>query len=115
MSSSGMPPPLRASIASRVHKITDSVVGSPDATPRVNGSPDSATCGTGLVVGAEVVDVPGCVSVYFSSFEQATTTTEALRAKNIRREIGEVMVRVLQILSRACDFQESDSTDFMSS
>jgi hypothetical protein len=81
----------------------------------VNGSPDSATCGTGLVVGAEVVDVPGSVSVDFSSFEQATTTTEALRAKNIRREIGEAMIRVLQILSRARDFQESDSTDFMSS
>jgi hypothetical protein len=81
----------------------------------VNGSPDSATCGTGLVVGAEVVDASGCVSADFSSFEQATTTTEALRAKNIRREIGEAMVRVLQISSRACDFQESEFTDFMSS
>jgi hypothetical protein len=43
------------------------------------------------VVGAEVVDASGCVSADFSSFEQATTTTEAPRARNIRREIGEVM------------------------
>jgi hypothetical protein len=68
-----------------------------------------------VVVGAVVVDVPGCVSADFSFLEHATTTTEALRTKNIRREIGEAMVRVLQISSRACDFQESDSTDFMSS
>jgi hypothetical protein len=110
-----MPPPLRASIASRVHKITDSVVGSPDATPRVNGSPDSVTCGTGLVVGAEVVDASGCVSADFSSFEQATTTTEAPRARNIRREIGEVIGGVLQILSRSCATAVFGQVDFMTS
>ena len=49
----------------------------------------------------EVADESGAGSVEDSFFEQATTTTEALRAKNIRREIGEVIGRVLQILSRS--------------
>jgi hypothetical protein len=81
----------------------------------VNGSPDSATCGTGVVVGAVVVDVPGCESADFSSLEHATTTTEALRTKNIRREIGEAMVRVLQISSRCCTTVVFGQSDFMTS
>jgi hypothetical protein len=60
--------------------------------------------GTGLVVGATVVRsllrTGSVVWVPESFFEQATTATDALRAKNIRREIGEAMTRVLQISSR---------------
>ena len=81
-------------MARRVHKITDWSVGSPEATPRVNGSPERSVGGTGEVVGAtdvEATDESGDGSVEDSFLEQATTTTEALRAKNIRREIGEAM------------------------
>jgi hypothetical protein len=68
-----------------------------------------------VVVGAVVVDVPGCVSADFSSLEHATTTTEALRARNIRREIGEVIGGVLQILSRSCATAVFGQVDFTTS
>ena len=98
-----MPPPLSESTARRVHKITDWSVGSPEATPRVNGSLVRSVGGTGEVVGAadvEGTDESGDGSVEGSFLEQATTTTEALKAKNMRREIGEVIGRVLHISSR---------------
>jgi len=90
-----MPPPLSESTANRVHKMTDSLVGSPDATPNVKGSLARFDAGTGLVVGVTFVGsllrTGSVVWVPEYFFEQATTATEALRAKNIRREIGEGM------------------------
>lgn len=60
-SSAGMAPSaVVGSGTRRVHRITASGVGSPDATPRVKGSPGSA--GTGRLVGASVAGAvpPGC-------------------------------------------------------
>ena len=57
-SSLGMPavPPLASgSGARRVQRTTASGSASPDATPRVNGSPGSAGAGGSVVVGAGVV------------------------------------------------------------
>jgi hypothetical protein len=53
-SSAGMPPPFSGSGARRVHSTTPDASGSPDATPSVNGSPDSSTVAS-VVVGAAVV------------------------------------------------------------
>jgi hypothetical protein len=63
----------------------------------------------------EAANESGDESVEDSFFEHATTTTEALRAKNIRREIGEVIGGVLQILSRSCATAVFGQVDFMTS
>src|SRR3954451_22926159 len=57
-SSSGMPPPASGSGASRVHSTTLVGSGSPEATPSVNGSPDSSSGAS-----VEVVVVGGTVVV----------------------------------------------------
>jgi len=67
----------------------------------VNGSVAIEEVGTDGVVGApdESEDEPGAVSDGFAELlepPQAVTTTDAPRAKNIRREIGEVISRVWQ-------------------
>ena len=52
-----MPPPLSGSGASLVHRTTLEASGSPEATPRVNGSPESSIGGSVDVVVDVVVDV----------------------------------------------------------
>jgi hypothetical protein len=56
-SSSGIPPPLSGSGASRVHSTTLTGSGSPEATPTVNGSAGNTTGASVEVVVAAVVVV----------------------------------------------------------
>ena len=75
-SSTGIPPPLSGSGASRVHNTTLVGSGSPDATPRVNGSADKTTGAmVVVVVGASVV----LVLVLLALVESATVDAEPSR------------------------------------
>src|SRR3954454_21649120 len=100
-----MPPPATGSGASRVHNTTLVWSGSPEATPSVNGSPDSSNgasvelvvVGCTVVVAAAVVGVRlvgGTVAAFDvaacspSLSEHAATTAAAPIAKNTRRDTG---------------------------
>lgn len=88
--------------------ITDSTVGSPEATPSVNGSASKSTAGkvSGTSVGdgdeSLLVVVGDEESLSFDD-EQAATTTDAPRARNTRRDIGWLMTESCQTQSYVRD------------
>jgi hypothetical protein len=103
-----MPPPLSGSGANLVHRTTLEASGSPEATPRLKGSPDSSIGGSVdvvvdvelVVAGSDVVDVDdvgtavpdedesGTLVLPSEVSEHAARTTAAPAAKNVRREMG---------------------------
>lgn len=75
-SSEAIPPPASGSGARRVQITTDVAVGSPEATPSVNGSAEMSASGIGIF---DSVDF---------EVEHAVTTMVAPRARNALRDIG---------------------------
>ena len=80
------PPSVRAgSMTTRVHRTTDVSFGSPEATPRANGSPSSSGTGGRVVAATDSADAPSPPSSELHAAPSAPAPISAAPRRNRRR------------------------------